>query len=73
VGSEYLSKGIGDDVGNLVSFRCSGVSWRKKLLQSVRQIEAADFSNGTMAAKLKDFCHLLAEPVVIEKKTSEIR
>jgi hypothetical protein len=39
----------------------------------VRQIKAADFSNGTMAAKLKEFCYLLAEPVVIEKKASEIR
>jgi hypothetical protein len=37
------------------------------------QLEAAYFNNGTMAAKLKDFCHLQAEPLVIEKKVSEIR
>jgi hypothetical protein len=41
-------------------------------LQSVRGIKATDFSNGTIAAKLKDFCYLSAEGGVIEHQTADV-
>jgi hypothetical protein len=54
-----------------------GVSQAKealgRVLQSIRNIKATDFSNGTIAAKLKEFCYLSAEGGVIEQQTLEIR
>jgi hypothetical protein len=43
-----------------------------RVLQSIRNIKATDFSNGTIAAKLKEFCYLSAEGGVIEHQTADV-